>query len=70
MSHDFFKELVRRIKSDFLYGIPEGEWLSIYHKSYPDGEEYIMIDCGKYHYYTNKNGTEKYDFPEVKDDAE
>ena len=70
MSHDFFKELVRRIKSDFLYGIPEGEWLSIYHKSYGDGEEIIMIDCGKCHYFTNTKGKEEYKFSEGQSDAE
>ena len=61
MSQEFFKEFVKKIKSDLLLGIPDDTTVSIYHKAYEDGE-YIQISCGRNRYHHYSFGTEEWDF--------
>lgn len=61
MSKEFFKEFVKKIKSEILYGIPNDTCVGIYHKIYEDGE-YIQISCGANRYHHYSFGKEEWNF--------
>lgn len=69
MTKSYFKELCKHIISDVLETVPEGECLSIYHKTYPNGE-YFTIECGGFKYTHQSSGKELVEAPEGLDDED
>ena len=63
MSEEFFKEVCRYVTHNILQCVPDGTPLTIYRKTYSEGE-YYSIGCGKYEFTHYSDGSETFTRPE------